>query len=124
MIDALPAALNTALNGAETDLELQMRLLAGTAGDYGQALLITAADCVLRSHLWPVLTPRTPQVNVRRERIGVTDAGELTVHMYLDRPGTLWLSLCRKVGWLPTEYLRAVHIAMDGALWEQIRETR
>ena len=124
MIDAMTAALRTALDGGDTNLELQMRLLAGTAGEYGQAMLIAAADRVLRSHLWPALTPRTSHVNVRRERIGVADAGDLSVHMYLDRPGVLQLSLSRKVGWLPTEYLRDVCIGMDHQLWRQILEAR
>lgn len=124
MIGTMTAALRAALPASENDLELQMRLLVGTAGENGQALLICAADRVLRNYLWPLMMPRTPQINVRRERIGVADAGDLTIHMYLDRPGVLQLSLCRKVCWLPTEYLRDVHIEMDHQLWRQIRKAR
>ena len=121
MIHALTTALQVALTAAETDLECQMRLLAGTAGKYGRNLLIAAADRVLRSHLWPTLMPRRSEEMIVRHLIDDANAGELIIRLIVGQPGTLWLSLSRAGGsWI--EHLREVRIQMDMALWSQIRE--
>jgi hypothetical protein len=121
MIDARTEALRAALDRTETDLEFQVRLLAGTAGEYARNMLISVADQVLIRHLWPALKLRPAQEPILRDLIGDAEVGELSIRLIAGQSSTLWLSLSRMVcGWV--EYLRNVRIPLYNALWAQIRE--
>ena len=122
-VELVDEALRAALVAGESNFELQLRQLAGEAGEYGQALMIAAVDRTLRSCQWPLMHPRTPRSTIRH-LLGMAEDGELQIRMCLYEPGVITLYLQRQVHWEPVEYLRDLRIPMDSGLWEQILEAR
>ena len=120
-LERVAEALRLALAGAESDLELQTRVLVGMAGDLGQDLLVAAADRGLRSCQWPQMRPRPPRASPLRELLAAVTDGELTIAMLMLRPGVLRIVLRRQVAYADSESLRGIEMEMDTQLWEQIR---
>jgi hypothetical protein len=59
MIDALTAALIAVLAELITDMEFQIRSIAGEARTYGLARLVGAGDALLTPASWTELSPKT-----------------------------------------------------------------
>lgn len=121
-VDRLVMTLRLALAAGENDLELQMRMLANEAGEYGRKLLLIAVDRCLRACRWPQMMPRPRQARSRLEMLGQVSDGELTIWLELLPPALLRVRLThRETVWPHAEPLYSVDIEMEPQLWEQIR---